>query len=677
MKKDHKNTNKLIEETSPYLLQHAHNPVDWHPWHQETLNKAQEEDKPLLISIGYAACHWCHVMAHESFEDEDTAAIMNDNFVCVKVDREERPDIDQIYMEAVQAMTGSGGWPLHCFALPDGKPFYGGTYFPKENWKKLLHAISREYRQNKQKLINYAGNLMEGISSPLPIHTGRMNSDFSRNKLRNMVAGWKMRFDRRYGGENRAPKFPMPMNLSFLLDYAILAEDSQVMDHIQRTLQKMATGGIYDQVGGGFARYSTDIMWKVPHFEKMLYDNAQLIPVYSRAYQAAKNPLYDSVVKETIGFLMREMKDPEGIFYSSLDADSEGVEGKFYVWGKDELKGLLGADYEFAKSIYKLNQDGYWEDGKYILMLKEALHGSPEENSLPDNHSRERISRIKNILFQARESRTRPGLDDKSLTSWNGLVIKALSDAYRVFRKQEYVDAARETAVFILNNLRSPDGELLHSYKAGKAKIHGFLEDYAFLIEGLLALYQATFEETWVREAENLTNYALKQFYNAENGFFYFTDKDRNDLITRKFELIDGVIPSSNSTMAKNLFMLSRLVERTEWETIALEMLAMMEEQVLHNAGAFSKWASLYLTQVYPFYEVAILGPEALESAAGIDKLYRPNILLTGSPNYSDLPILKNRFREEKTLIYVCRDKVCNQPVEDVAPALEVLDTKT
>jgi uncharacterized protein YyaL (SSP411 family) len=666
-------TNSLIKESSPYLLQHAHNPVNWHSWNSKTMEKAQQEGKPLLISIGYAACHWCHVMAHESFEDEETAAIMNEHFICVKVDREERPDIDQIYMEAVQAMTGSGGWPLHCFALPNGKPFYGGTYFPKENWEKLLLAVSKEFNQNKQKLVDYADQLTTGLSDPMPIKTVQPARDFSLDKLRDMVTGWKMRFDLKNGGENRAPKFPMPVNLTFLLDYAILEDDIDVLAHLNKTLVKMANGGIYDQIGGGFARYSTDQFWKVPHFEKMLYDNAQLVSIYSRGYQATKNPIYESIVRETIQFLLRDLKDPKGIFYSSLDADSDGEEGKFYTWSLPDLKEILGTDYAFAASIFKFDQEGYWENGRYILLRQPQDSDQPISDKNLEENFEQKIIQIKRKLFFAREERVRPDLDDKSLTSWNGLMVKALADAYQVFGDPDYFDSANQVATFILNNLRNPAGGFFHTYKNGKAEIPGFLEDYAFLNEGLLSLYEASFDESWLREAEKVTNYAIDHFFDIERGFFYFTSKDQKDLITRKFELTDGVIPSSNSTMAVNLFKLSRLMENPEWEEIALEMLTRIEEVALHNAGAFSRWNTLYLSQVYPFYETTILGPDLLHFKEKMEQEYIPNMLISGSSIASDIPILIDRFIKDKTVVYVCKDKVCGQPTENIELALKTL----
>jgi len=673
MAEKEKFTNELIKESSPYLLQHAHNPVNWHPWNPKTMALAKQEDKPLLISIGYAACHWCHVMAHESFEDVEIAAIMNEHFICIKVDREERPDIDQIYMEAVQAMTGSGGWPLHCFALPDGKPFYGGTYFPNNNWKKLLLAVLKEYNQNKQKLTEYALQLTTGLADPMPIKIAPSARDFSREKLRDMVTGWKMRFDLQYGGESREPKFPMPENLSFLLDYAILANDKEVMAHFNKTLGNMAYGGIYDQIGGGFARYSTDRFWKVPHFEKMLYDNAQLVSLYSRAFQVTKNPVFESVVRETIQFLLRELKDSQGIFYSSLDADSEGGEGNFYIWTIPEVKKTLETEFDFSTSVFKLDQEGYWENGKYILQRYLEGTSQTKEYEISRENFDQRIRQIKDKLFQAREKRVRPQLDDKSLTSWNGLVIKALANAYQVFGEPDYVDAAKKTALFILKNLRNPTGGFFHTYKNGKAEIPGFLADYAFLIEGLLSLYEASFDASWLLEAENMTDYVLDHFYDKEKGFFYFTPKGQKNLIVRKFELTDGVIPSSNSTMAINLFKLSRLVENPEWENLSLEMQTIIEEAALRNAGSFARWNKLYLFQVYPFYEASILGPDLPKFREEFEQEYNPNMLISGSSIASDIPILKDRFIKDKTVIYICKNKVCGQPTENFKLAQKML----
>ncbi len=669
-----KNLNALSDSASPYLRQHARNPVDWLPWGEDALKKARDEDKPLLISIGYAACHWCHVMAHESFEDEDIAAIMNAEFVCVKVDREERPDIDQVYMEAVQAISGGGGWPLNCFALPDGRPFYGGTYFHNHDWRRVLLAIAREYRQNKPALEQFAENLAKGISDPLPFQMREAPRDFTREKLSGMVAAWKLRFDTNHGGEQRAPKFPMPVNLRFLLDYALLSGDTEALGHVRLTLDAMAAGGIYDQVGGGFARYSTDSRWKVPHFEKMLYDNAQLAALYSRAWQAFSIPRFAEVARETLDFLLRELRSPNGLFYSSLDADSEGEEGKFYTWTLPELRSILDDDFEIARAVFALDEEGHWEGGRYILLRAASLAEAAREMGLSEEELTERINRVRQRLLQARESRPRPGLDDKVLASWNGLAIRALAEAYRAFGDETYLRAAERTADLILEKMRTPDGSLYHSFYNGRADIPAFLEDYAFLAEGLLALYQATFNGRWAQAAKNLCEQALERFFDESSGFFFFTPHDQSDLFTRKSEVMDGVMPSSNSSMALNLFYLARLFGQPRWEDIALDMLAKIEDQILHHPGGFSRWAQLYLHQVFPFRELIIAGDDVLLIRKKLlDGKVFPNLLLAGGTRPGDLPILANRFQPGKTLMYICQNQTCSPPMEDVSSALIAL----
>lgn len=676
--KNHTNKpNDLIEATSPYLLQHAHNPVQWQVWQDATLRMAQQADKPLLISIGYAACHWCHVMAHESFEDEEIARLMNENFICIKVDREERPDIDQVYMDAVQAMTGSGGWPLHAFALPDGRPFYGGTYFHKEQWRKVLLAVSREFNENRQHLQDYAANLQAGLSDPLPVRLGSAQKQFTPEKLKGMLASWKLRFDRQEGGEERAPKFPLPVNLRFLLDHALLAQDQDVFQHVRLTLDKMALGGIYDQVGGGFARYSTDRHWKVPHFEKMLYDNAQLVSLYSRAYQATRNDLYRAVVEETLEFMLHELKDPQGLFYSSLDADSEGQEGKFYVWKEEELRLALGADFDLAASIFAINPKGLWEDGHYILLREQGLAETADRLGFAAQELQQKMQRIRSRLFEVRQTRVSPALDDKSLASWNCLAVSAFVDAGLALNNPAYLEIARQTAATLLETMANPQGGLYHNFSRGRASVPGFLEDYAFVIEALLALYRATFEEQYLHQAARLMEFTVDHFYDPESAFFFFSSHEDQQLVARKIEVVDGVIPASCSSLAHALFQLSRLLAKPHWQRMALDMLARLEDAMLHSPGSFSNWARLYLTQIFPYNEVVITGDMAHAFRTQFDHLHIPNALLAGSQQASTIPLLQDRFQPGKTLIYVCRDQVCGQPADDVSQALHELGFET
>ena len=666
-------TNALINETSPYLQQHAHNPVEWHPWNEETLQRAVEEDNPLLISIGYAACHWCHVMAHETFEDEETAKIMNDNFLCIKVDREERPDVDAVYMRAVQAMTGSGGWPLNAFTLSDGRPFFGGTYFPRSQWQKLCIAIAKEYKDNRYKLVQYAGRLDEGLRDPVPFISFPSDESFPKNLLKKAVSQLKSHFDLQNGGMRVAPKFPMPSLYDFLLYFGTLHNDPSILSHVKLTLQQMAMGGIYDHVGGGFARYSTDPYWKVPHFEKMLYDNAQLISLYSKAYRFFKEPLFQQTAEETTNFLLRELQTPEGLFASSLDADSEGEEGKYYVWEQEELKKTLGDLYPIAQVVFNINPSGLWEHGQYILLRQSSLGSSASELNMPEKELKQIIAQIKSRLFDQREQRTRPGLDHKSLTSWNGLAIQGLAEAYEVFHSPNTLEAAEDTADFILTHVRMPDGGLFHTFTNGQPRIVGFLEDYSMLIRGLISLYQSTFNEKWLYQAKELMEYVINHFFDHQSGFFFFTSDEQTDLTKRDIELTDGVIPSSNSIIAYNLLLLSHYFENDTWEKISNQMILRQKESLSQNPGSFSHWASLYLTHTHPFFEVAINGPEAAAFTRKMKLDFLPNTLFAGSERSSELPILKNRFEEGNTLVYICRDKVCAAPVESPEKAIELI----
>lgn len=665
--------NALIHESSPYLVQHAYNPVHWQPWSEETLQKAQEENKPLLISIGYAACHWCHVMAHETFEDQAAADVMNEHFICVKVDREERPDIDQIYMEAVQAMTGGGGWPLNCFALPDGRPFYGGTYYPRDQWISLCETVAREYHTNPQKIEEYASQLEQHISSPYPFLVEPADLKADGQKLARMVDGWKSTFDPIHGGENRAPKFPMPANLEFLLEYGHLFGDETSVEHVLLTLRHMAQGGIYDQIGGGFARYSTDKIWKVPHFEKMLYDNAQLISLYTHAFQLTRNEEFRTVVEESIEFVLRELTSPEGIFYSSLDADSEGVEGKYYTWKIPELEQELGNMLPVASEYYSFNSDGLWENSRYIPLRQGSIESAANHLGMPVKEFQGKASQIKGLLFSARQNRVRPALDDKSLASWNGLMIKALAEAATILENVDHLKRAETAARFILENLRMKDGGIFHSYRDGKANIPGFLEDYAMLADSLFALYQAGFDEKWLRSSEELINYSLEHFYDPQTGFFSFISSSHTDSQFTKVEIIDGVIPSSNSVMAHLLFKHSLLLDHSDWEETALMMLAKMEKQILANGSMFAHWARLLAYHIKPFYEVAVTGEDAHKKARELQAVYLPHAVFAAATARSALPLLEGRFSDESTRFFVCREKSCQLPVTKIEDALALM----
>ncbi|HRH04088.1 MAG TPA: thioredoxin domain-containing protein [Bacteroidia bacterium] len=666
-------TNNLIHETSPYLLQHAHNPVDWYAWNESTLQKAKDENKLLLISIGYSACHWCHVMEHESFENEGIAQLMNAHFICVKVDREERPDIDQVYMNAVQVMTGSGGWPLNCFALPDGRPIYGGTYFQPERWKNVLLNIADLYSNEPNKAIEYAQKLVAGMHQSELIQREEKAAEFTTEELAEIVSEWSKRFDKIEGGADRTPKFPLPNNYLFLLQFAFLQKSPAIEKHVHLTLQKMAMGGIYDQLGGGFARYSTDHLWKVPHFEKMLYDNAQLVSLYSEAFQTTQIELYKNVVVETLRFIEREMTSAEGAFYSALDADTEGQEGKYYVWTKEELRHLLGEAFEFASTYYSVNEIGYWEDENYILLRKKEDFELAQALNLDEAELLVKLESIKKTLLHAREKRARPGLDDKILCSWNALMIKGYSNAYKVLGTENYLRVAEEAAKFICNKMMQADCTLFHSYKNGKAAINGFLEDYCFTIEAFISLYEVTFNETYLEHAKRLMDYSIAHFYDSESGFFFFTSDLDAPLIARKMETSDNVIPASNSSIALSLFLLGHYFDVPDYLDKSRQMLRNVKRMLHHYGEGYSNWARLLLYELTPFYEIAIVGNNAEKFRVDLQKIYLPNAQIMGSAHTSKLPLLENKYVENKTLIYVCKQRNCFLPVETVDDAMKLL----
>ena len=662
-------TNKLINESSPYLLQHAHNPVEWYPWGDEAFEKAEKENKLVLISIGYSACHWCHVMEHESFEDSLTAEMMNKNFINIKVDREERPDVDQVYMNAVQLMTGSGGWPLNCFALPDGRPVYGGTYFPKDKWQQTLTSLQGLKENDPIKLEEYAKNLTAGIQQSELITRNEDPLETKVEFLAQKVNEWSKYWDRKKGGPNRAPKFPLPNNYQFLLEYAFLSGDQESMDFVSTTLDQMARGGIYDQIGGGFARYSTDELWKAPHFEKMLYDNAQLVSLYSQAFTATQNPRYKKIVQETLAFIKRELTNKNGGFYSALDADSEGEEGKFYVWKKEELKeALTPEEFELAKEFYNVNNKGLWEHGNYILLMDENSDDMLTEDSTLGN----KLELIKSKLLARRETRIRPGLDDKILTSWNMLMIEAYLDAYIALEDEQYLNVAEQQMKFIFTNLITEDEGLFHLHKDGKSSINGYLEDYAFTISALLKMYQSTFDESYISQAESLMNYTVKHFLDEESGMFWFKSNKDEQLIAKKQENSDNVIPASNSVMAHNLFILSKLTYNQEFEKTGKQMLSNILPHIEYGQS-YSNWLRLYLYETYPFYEIAATGKNFRALTIELRKTYIPNKLILGAEKKSDLPLLENKFFEKET-IFVCQNKTCQLPVKLVTDALKQIN---
>jgi hypothetical protein len=676
MKQAH--TNNLIHETSPYLLQHAHNPVDWNPWNESALKLAKTENKLLLISVGYAACHWCHVMEHESFEDTVVAQLMNSKFINIKVDREERPDIDQVYMNAVQLMTGSGGWPMNVIALPDGRPIWGGTYFRKEQWMSALEQISDLYQRNPEKLYEYVDKLEQGIKAMDVVTLNKDEAKFNDEFIEVTLENWSRYFDHQQGGLKSAPKFMMPNNYHFLLRYAYQNNHPELQEFVNLTLTQIAYGGIYDQVGGGFSRYSTDVNWHIPHFEKMLYDNAQLVSLYSDAYLITKKQLYKDVVYETLAFVERELTAENGAFYSSLDADSntpEGhlEEGAFYVWNKEELQKLLASDFKLFSDYYNINDYGFWENKHYVLIRKDTDESILKKHNLTIDVLNKKKTQWKALLLKTREKRTRPRLDDKTLTSWNTLMVKGYLDAYRVFDEDSFLKTAEKNANFILNNQLREDGGLNHNYKNNQSNINGYLEDYSTTIDAFIALYENTLNDKWLHIARDLTNYTFDHFYNKTNSMFYFTSNEDASLVSRNIEYRDNVIPASNSMMAKNLFKLSRYFDNNYFYKTATNMLNNVKPEIQNYGSNYSNWLDLMLNYTQPFYEVAVSGTEAITKIKELNQVYLPNKIIAGSTKDSYLPLLENRFSVNETLIYVCVNHACKLPVRDSAKAIEQL----
>ncbi len=674
----HKFTNDLLKETSPYLLQHAHNPVNWKAWNEETLSAAKKENKLIVISVGYAACHWCHVMEQESFEDSIVAQKMNTKFINIKVDREERPDIDKVYMKAVQLMSGSGGWPLNVIALPDGRPVFGGTYFPKKQWLDILEQISERFKNKPEDLYAFADKLEEGIKGLDLIHLNTDKAVFTKSFIKDEVEKWSTSFDVKFGGADTSIKFMMPNSSQFLMRYAYQNEDEELMKHIENTLHKMAFGGVYDQLNGGFSRYSTDKKWHIPHFEKMLYDNAQLVSLYSKAYQITKNETYKEVVFETLEFVKNELTSPEGMFYSSLDADSyneENVleEGAYYSWKKSVLKTLLKDDFELFSKYYNINNFGLWEEGKYVFIKSVDDVTFSAENKITISKLKELKISWKKTLSEKQNERKKPRLDDKSLTSWNALMIKGYLDAYSVFNEKSFLDAALKTAHFMLKNQMSEDGKLYHNYKKGNSTINGYLEDYATTSEAFIKMYKVTSDEVWLQKAQELTKYAIDNFYNENSKMFYFTSKKDDPLIAKTVEYQDNVVSSSNSMMAKNLFELSHYTSNKNYLETATSMLNNIKPKIVGNAAYFSNWLDVMLNYTNPYYEVVVVGKDAKQKIKELNKTYLPNILISYSDKESNLPLLENRFTENETYIYVCINNTCRLPVKTISKTLKLM----
>ena len=686
MKNTPKHTNRLIDETSPYLLQHAHNPVNWYPWGKEALSLAKDLDKPILLSIGYSACHWCHVMERESFENEEIAAIMNKYYINIKVDREERPDLDEIYMSAVQIMTGSGGWPMTVFLTPELKPFYGGTYFPPEDrygrpgFPKLLKAVEDAYRSKRAEIDEQAEKLVSHINQ---ISNPEGVKDFSLDQkvIEQAFYHYQNRFDSQHGGFGQAPKFPPGMGLILLLRYWKRSGNSQALHIVEFTLEKMARGGMYDQLGGGFHRYSTDEIWLVPHFEKMLYDNSLLTVAYLEAFQATSKPFYREVVEETLGYVLREMYDQQnGGFYSTQDADSEGVEGKFFVWTPDEVEQILGqSDAEVFCDFYDVTDHGNFEH-QNILWVKTPADLYTKKTNIDQTNLVNTLNRCKKKLFDTRDKRIKPGLDDKILTSWNGLMIRSMSLAYQILGDPRYLEAAETSARFILTKLVQKNGHLLRTHRAGKSHLNACLEDYSYFIAGLIELYQTNFDPYWLKEANRLNQIMISQFWDSQNGGFFFTGKDHPELIVRSKSAYDGATPSGASMAAHVLLRLAILLNQPDLNEKVKIVFSLYD----HNMKTAPSGSAQMLCGVDFLIdtpkEIAIVGDPSSEQTQeilrNIHRRFVPNkVIALLNPNTEEkqeieelIPLLANKTSiEGKTTIYVCQNYACQLPTTDVS----------
>lgn len=674
----HEFTNDLITETSPYLLQHAHNPVNWKAWNSKTLKEAKESNKLMLISVGYAACHWCHVMEKESFEDSTVAAMMNANFVNIKIDKEERPDVDQVYMNAVQLMTGRGGWPLNVIALPDGRPIWGGTYFPKKEWMSALGQVHNTYQKDPQKLVEYANRLQEGIKQLSLVKPNENEIRFDSERLEKIVNKWSGNFDLEQGGQNQVPKFMMPNNYQFLMRYAHQTKNETLQKHVVTTLDKISYGGVYDHVGGGFSRYSTDAKWHIPHFEKMLYDNAQLVGLYAEAFLNTKSNWYKQVVFETLQFVANELTSPEGAFYSSLDADSlttsnELEEGVFYVWNKEELQTLLKSDFELFSKYYNVNNYDIWEHNNYVLIRSESDKEFIASNQLNATYFFEKQKEWKQILFNYRSKRSRPRLDDKILTSWNALMLKGYVDAFKAFGEASFMEAAIKNATFIINNQLEDNGKLWHNYKDGKSTINGYLEDYSATIDAFIALYEITLDEDYLKLSKKMVNYVDTHFYDNSSGLYFFTSNLDDSLVARNIESLDQVIPSSNSIMANNLYKLYHYFSDSNYLVKSKKMLHNIQPSIEEYASGYSNWLQLYLNFSDTYYEVVVTGAEAKKKIHKLHQNYYPNKLIAGTTVSSENPLFKGRYKDDDTFIFICQDNACKYPVTTVEEALSLM----
>ncbi len=664
----HKHTNSLINESSPYLLQHAHNPVNWYAWGSEALEKAKDENKIILVSIGYAACHWCHVMERESFENEAVADKMNRYFVNIKIDREERPDLDHIYMDAVQAMTGSGGWPLNVFLTPDAKPFYGGTYFPPVNaynrpsWTEIITNLAQAWNERSNEIASQAENLLEHLKQSGNFDKlAAADGGFTKQQCGTIAENILKQADKVWGGFGHAPKFPQTFTIQYLLQYYHYTKNEQALSQALLSLDKMIDGGIYDHVGGGFARYSTDTEWLAPHFEKMLYDNALIINVLCDAYLITKNGRYESIIRQTIEFLKREMMHPDGGFYAALDADSEGEEGKFYVWSKEAIETLLAEDAALFCAFYDVTESGNWE-GKNILRILKSADDFAAANNIKVDFLQNVLNTCTSRLLQERNKRIRPLTDDKILLGWNALLVTALCKAGAALADDSYIDLAVTTMDFLTTKFSTGSNhtELNHTYKNNQARHPAFLDDYAFLIQACIQMQEVTSDTGYLKKAMAFASFVNENFYDDASGFFLFTHKEQQDVVIRKKEVYDGATPSGNSVMAENLFYLSRVYDNAVMHQTAEALLLKLSTAVVRYPTSFAVWASLILKSTFGVHELVITGSDLSAFKKTLLQHYIPGkILQCSAQNETEYPLLKDKNVADKTLLYWCRQYEC------------------
>ena len=681
----HRFTNKLIGETSPYLLQHAHNPVNWFPWGEEALGIAKKENKPILVSIGYSACHWCHVMEKESFENEETADIMNNHFINIKIDREERPDLDHIYMDAVQAMTGSGGWPLNVFLTPDAKPFYGGTYFPpkrafhRPSWEEVLRGVNEAFTQRRHEIDSQAENLTEHLTqaNSFGISAPSENDFFTKEKIYEAFNSIMKNADKTWGGFGRAPKFPQSFVIQYLLRFHHITGSKEAFDQALLSVDKMIDGGIYDQIGGGFARYSTDTEWLVPHFEKMLYDNALLISILSEAYQLTGNKRYKKVIEETIEFTRRELMQPEGGFYAALDADSEGEEGKFYVWNYEEVKELLNDDASIFCDFFDIKPGGNWE-GKNIPWRKKTEEVFCKERNISLENLEKTIQRGKKLLLKKRAERIRPQTDDKVLLGWNALMNTALSKAFAATGNDDFRRLAIDNMKFLLSKFSNNNSaKYFHTWKNNIAKQPAFLDDYAFLIQALVQLQEVTGDTSYLNKAELLVNHVMDSFADTKTDFFFYTTQEQEDIVVRKKEVYDGAQPSGNAVMADNLYRLGLYVDKADWREKSLKMINSLGNAIVQYPTSFGAWANLLLERTAGTNEIAIISTYPQDILIQVLKGYIPHKIIMSSSNTSNaFPLLSGKEKFGELSVYLCRNYTCEKPVSTVEALMDLIRRK-